>query len=297
MSKNILLYLLTSGFILPFTFKVNATSANNIKLYQINNEVTNIEKNDIDIKIEEKEEVEEEIYDNDPSLPISIVFAASSNMIWSKNEDAMKLNFLESCKALSEINLFYNKRVFNYTHLCFGIGLVKDEFSFKSLDNIDYNNNITDRKFTFKKSKDIIKPSAPISTDKDSDGPIINSYLRTSLFEIMPEIRINTNKNNLKKGFFISIGPRIGIAYNTSRYIKYKEQSIADKKKYEVKTSILSGQLGLKKIRYGLSLKVGYGRFSLSYITYLSNILNNSLWGKKDIEAKNSKININVELF
>jgi hypothetical protein len=228
----------------------------------------------------------DETYEDYEVLPISFIISPKLHRLYTANSD-LKIKLMASTTLLSNIDLLYNRKLTNHLSISFGLGLCNDKYYFETNKNIKTNK---DKKFIFRPAQEIV-----FSGSTDADSIVSSSIGLTFLEIIIPELRFNLNKHDLKKGFFAAIAGRAGMRIKSYEQIEYRETTSSGRKK--IKTNIIQDNLGLQRARYGGSIKIGYGRFSISYTHYFSNIFNTEEWEKTNIKATSGHISANVDIF
>lgn len=83
------------------------------------------------------------------------------------------------------------------------------------------------------------------------------SIIAMDYLDVPLEFRFNANPEDLGRTFWVAVGGRIGVLYNSRSKIKYKLQT------GEVAVAKDRYRHGLNPFRYGLSLRIGAGNFNL----------------------------------
>lgn len=143
-----------------------------------------------------------------------------------------------------------------------GIGLGGEGYTFKDKEDKDKYTLVRSpgsRKTILESAKNLFKGSHKVEITKSS--------LNTRYVELVAELRFNTNHQEPQSGFFIAIGPRIGMRWGAATTIQYQEDG-------QHKSRTTSESFNLNKLRYGFIARIGWRRLGIFYAQTLSNLFN-----------------------
>lgn len=140
-----------------------------------------------------------------------------------------------------------------------GIGLGGEGYTFQGKDKYTLVRGSKSRKTILKAAENLLGGSPKVE--------IIQSSLSTNYVELVAELRFNTNRQEPSLGFFIAIGPRIGMCWRAATTIQYREDD-------QRKSRTTRESFNLNRLRYGFIGRIGWGRWGIFYAQTLSDLFN-----------------------
>lgn len=122
-----------------------------------------------------------------------------------------------------------------------------------------------------------------------SEMEVNKSLLAANYVDIPLELKFHTNRVNPNRGFNIAIGGRVGILYSAHTKVNIEEQGDLVKIKRKE-------HYNLNRFRYGLTARIGFGRFNAYYYHALSTLFKGNL-GPEQTEATHFKIGVSFAAF
>lgn len=151
-----------------------------------------------------------------------------------------------------------------------GIGVGIDRFGFS-------------RDITLKRTTEgtAISPIADVEVKK--------SLLSTTFFDIPLELKYNFNKTDPNRGFNIAVGGKVGYLINAHTKVNSEEEGTLIKLKTKE-------HFNINKLRYGITGRIGIGRFNLFYYQSLVPFFESNK-GPMDTEAVHYKVGFSFAAF
>ncbi|MCU0317734.1 MAG: PorT family protein [Amoebophilaceae bacterium] len=160
-----------------------------------------------------------------------------------------------------------------------GIGLAFDGYQFEDGSSALVRDDTGDRNTIFKKTDELFPRKEEF---------VASSLDVRYLDFLVLEARFNANNECPKEGFFAALGLKLGLRWNASTTIKYKEDDM-------IKTQHNVESFNLQGMRAGLHARFGWGRFGLCYTHILSNLFKEDK-GPENTTAKPFHIGISIDL-
>lgn len=185
---------------------------------------------------------------------------------------------------------FWGSKIFN-TYYFYNIHLGQSNFTVRpgiglGLESYKFKND-----FTLTRANDTRKPMfEPASKVFPQSKEIKKSKLYTNYVDFPLEVRFNSKRKNRKKGFFVALGGKIGVLFNSHTKVIYREDS--QRKKTKVKE-----KFGLNPIRYGVYGKIGVGRLGLFYSHTLSTLFEKDKGPDKTTDTRPYSIGLSFAIF
>ena len=213
-----------------------------------------------------------------PKLPNygSLVIGWGFNFL-RDHPSKMALNHLSS--RFANLELSYNIRL-GQSHFMIspGIGVAFDGYKFKNTSEVLTRDEVS-RNTVFREPSKLFPKSTKISW----------SSLDKRYINLMLEVRFYSNNKDPKEGFFIALGCKVGMLWNASTTVKYKEDN-------EMKKQTNNDFFNLERTHSGVHAKLGWGPFGLCYTHMLSNLFKKGK-GPHGTQAKTSSLGLSIDLF
>jgi hypothetical protein len=122
-----------------------------------------------------------------------------------------------------------------------------------------------------------------------SEMEVNKSLLVANYVDIPLEIKFHANRINPNRGFNIAVGGRVGILY--SAHTKVNIEEMGDQVKLKRKE-----HYNLNRFRYGLTARMGIGRFNVYYFHALSPLFGGTQ-GPEQTQATHYKVGVSFAAF
>jgi hypothetical protein len=160
-----------------------------------------------------------------------------------------------------------------------GMGIAFDGYQFEDGGSTLVRDDTSDRNTIFKKADELFP----------GKEEFVESSLDVRYLDFLAlEARFNANSECPKEGFFAALGLKLGLRWNASTTIKYKEDDM-------IKTQHNVESFNLQGMRVGLHAKCGWGRFGLCYTHVLSNLFKEAK-GPENTTTNPFHIGISIDL-
>ena len=203
--------------------------------------------------------------------------------------EGMKLNLWGS-RSLNN-HLYYNiPTKVPYLTVSVGGGIVQEVYDFSKLYTLQRGE---DRKSILQPPKEA-KVDTIVNEEGKSkvniNGDLSNVSLSVTHIElVVPELRVNTNRQAPASGFFLAFGNRFGLRWGpATQYTKYKEDD-------ELKTATISETFNLNNFHWGFTVRLGWERFSIFYAQNLTGLFHKNM-GPSEDKIKPWSVGISVSL-
>lgn len=214
---------------------------------------------------------QEDLFTNYASLVLDLGVDFLSNA-----PNTMKIDFLKI--KWPNTSLYYNIPI-HKSHFMISPGIKWGHNSY----------NFKDKYTLTRTGKEANRPTAIQKAETlFTDSPTIqHSSLDISYTDFVTELRFNANRLEPQDGFFIAVGGNIGVRIDAATTIKYQEDD-------QNKARITQESFNLNRLRYGLLVRIGWGRFGAFYSHTLSNLFNDKGPSKDIIRPFTVGITLNL---
>ena len=185
---------------------------------------------------------------------------------------------------------FWGSKLFNVYYF-YDLPLGKSNFTVRPSIGLGLESYKFKNDYTLTRADDTRKPMfEPASKVFPQAEEIKKSKLYTNYVDFPLEVRLNSNRKNRRKGFFIALGGKIGVLFNSHTKVSYREDN--QKKKSKTKE-----EFALNPVRYGVYGKIGVGKLGLFYSHTLSTLFEQDKGPNKTNDTQSYSIGLSFAIF